>query len=85
MSSRLDRTRPPPRYSLFCRADGYAVGFFEADRGRSFEACVAAMDAEPINAKWQLKMQPFTADGARADAAAVPLDHYFYLGSDRVC
>lgn len=71
-------------YSLFCRDDGYAVGFFEAEGGRTFQECVDAMAAEPINAKWQLEMRAFTADGSSADAAAAPLDHYFYLGADRV-
>jgi len=68
-------------YSLYCRADGLAVGVFEAEG--SLAECAARMDAEPINAEWQKSMQKFTAAGGRPDEAFCELEHYFYLGEDR--
>ena len=66
-------------YSMFFRApDGLVVGYLETD---DYAAAQAAMDAEPINAKWQAIMgQYFTLpEGARPDDGSVRLTEYFHL------
>ena len=67
-------------YSLFCGKDGRAVGVFETDG--SFDECCARMANEPVNERWQREMAPFSITGEQPDAAAVELEHYFYLGTN---
>ena len=67
-------------YSLFCGEDGRAFGVFESDG--SFKECCARMANEPVNERWQREMAPFSATKEHPDAAAVELEHYFYLGTD---
>ncbi len=43
-------------YSLFLRADGLLVGYFETD---DYERAQAVMDATDVNARWQAEMAPF--------------------------
>ena len=44
-------------YSLFMREDGLLFGYFETME--SFEAALAGMAQEEINAKWQEFMAPY--------------------------
>ena len=67
-------------YSLFCGKDGRAFGVFESDG--SFEECCERMAREEVNGRWQREMAPFSATKEHPDAAAVELEHYFYLGTD---
>ena len=70
-------------YSLFLRPDGFAIGYFEAEGGATFEQCCQAMSRESVNTRWQEDMAAFTALGDKPDEAAKTLEHYFYLGTDR--
>lgn len=65
-------------YSLFLRDDGLLIGYLECD---DFAACQAAMQSEPVNARWQAEMAPFFEIGGKRapDAAMVPLDEIFHL------
>ena len=67
-------------YSLFCGEDGRAVGVFESDA--SFGECCERMSHEEVNERWQREMAPFSITGEQPDAAAVELEHYFYLGTN---
>ena len=67
-------------YSLFCGKDGRAFGVFESDG--SFEECCERMAREAVNERWQREMAPFSITGEQPDAAAVELEHYFYLGTN---
>ena len=67
-------------YSLFCGEDGRAFGVFESDG--SFEECCKRMAREEVNGRWQREMAPFSITGEQPDAAAVELEHYFYLGTN---
>ena len=67
-------------YSLFCGEDGRAFGVFESDG--SFEECCERMSHEEVNERWQREMAPFSATKEHPDAAAVELEHYFYLGTN---
>lgn len=60
-------------YSLFHAEDGLVVGYLETD---DFDAAVAAMDAEEVNARWQRAMAPFFAAG---HAGPTRLTEYFHL------
>ncbi|SDO55451.1 L-rhamnose mutarotase [Nakamurella panacisegetis] len=66
-------------YSLFVRKpDGLVVGYLETD---DYAAAQRAMDAEPINLRWQAIMGKFFAlpEGARPDDGSVRLTEYFHL------
>ena len=67
-------------YSLFCGEDGRAFGVFESDA--SFGECCERMSHEEVNERWQREMAPFSATKEHPDAAAVELEHYFYLGTN---
>ena len=69
-------------YSLFCGKDGRAFGVFESDA--PFSECCERMAREAVNERWQREMAPFSATKEHPDAAAVELEHYFYLGTDTV-
>ena len=71
-------------YSLFCRKDGYAVGYFEAAAGRTLEECAALMAREPVNERWQTSMEAFTVSGGKPDEETDAFEHYFFLGADRI-
>jgi L-rhamnose mutarotase len=71
-------------YSLFLRPDGALFGYVELAEGRTFDEVRAAMDAEPVNARWQALMAPFFAldgqgGGHPADRMMEPLDEVFHL------
>ena len=66
-------------YSLFLRDDGLLFGYFETPE--SFQAALAGMSKEEINAKWQDLMAPYfeSLSGAHADEAMVELEEVFHL------
>ena len=65
-------------YSLFLDADGTLFGYLETPGG--LDEAVAAMQAEPINERWQALMAPyFVAGDTPADQQMRPLDEVFHL------
>ena len=66
--------------SLISGSDGRAFGVFESDA--PFSECCARMAREEVNQRWQREMAPFSATKEHPDAAAVELEHYFYVGAD---
>ncbi len=66
-------------YSIFARDDGLLFGYFETPA--SFEAALAGMSKEDINAKWQDFMAPYFEDlsGAHADESMLQLAEIFHL------
>ena len=66
-------------YSLFMREDGLLFGYFETPE--SFQAALAGMAKEEINAKWQEFMAPYfeALGGARPDEMMVELKEVFHL------
>jgi L-rhamnose mutarotase len=65
-------------YSLFLRADGLLVGYFETE---SLDESVAAMNATEVNARWQAEMAEFFEDlgDARPDTGFLRLEEVFHL------
>jgi L-rhamnose mutarotase len=65
-------------YSLFLRADGLLVGYFETE---SLDEAVAAMNATEVNARWQAEMAEFFEDlgDARPDTGFLRLEEVFHL------
>jgi L-rhamnose mutarotase len=65
-------------YSIFAREDGLLFGYFEA--ADSFEASLAGMAKEEINARWQEFMAPYfeNLSGAHADESMVELKEVFH-------
>lgn len=64
-------------YSLFMRPDGLLFGYFEA--AESFEASLAGMETETINATWQEFMTPFfESPSGRPDENMQPLLEVFH-------
>ena len=66
-------------YSLFMRADGLLVGYFETPE--SFNAARAAMAKEEVNDRWQTFMAPYfeSVSGEHADDMMVGLEEVFHL------
>ena len=66
-------------YSLFMRDDGLLFGYLETPD--NFQAALAGMSKEEINAKWQEFMAPFFENliGAHADQSMVELEEVFHL------
>ncbi len=65
-------------YSLYMRNDGLLFGYFEAEE--SFQASLAGMAQEEINARWQDFMVPyFEGLGGHADENMVELAEVFHL------
>jgi L-rhamnose mutarotase len=70
-------------YSLFLRDDGTLFGYVEVDG--TFEAALAGMAEEDVNARWQEAMAPFFAsssEGANerpADTMMEQLTEVFHL------
>jgi L-rhamnose mutarotase len=65
-------------YSLFLRADGLLVGYFETP---SRQAALDGMAARAVNARWQAEMAPFFEglDGRRPDEGFLTLEQVFFL------
>ena len=65
-------------YSLFLDDDGTLFGYFETSG--SLDDAVAAMQAEPVNERWQALMAPyFVTDDAPADRQMRAIDEVFHL------
>jgi L-rhamnose mutarotase len=66
-------------YSIFSREDGLLFGYFETPE--SFEAALAGMSKEEINAKWQDFMAPYfeNLSGTHADESMLELPEIFHL------
>jgi L-rhamnose mutarotase len=65
-------------YSLFLDGDGALFGYFETPG--TLAAAVAAMQDEPVNARWQALMAPYFATGdAPADQQMNALEEVFHL------
>ena len=65
-------------YSLFLDADGTLFGYFET--AGSLDDAVAAMQAEPVNERWQALMAPyFVTDAAPADRQMRAIEEVFHL------
>lgn len=66
-------------YSLFMRDDGLLFGYFETPE--SFQAALAGMSREEINARWQEFMSPYFEElgGQHPDEGMVELDEVFHL------
>ena len=66
-------------YSIFSRPDGLLFGYFETPA--DFQAALAGMSGEAINAKWQDFMAPYfeNLSGAHADESMLELDEIFHL------
>jgi len=66
-------------YSLFVRDDGLLFGYFETPE--SFEAALAGMATEQVNARWQEFMAPYfeNLSGAHADESMLELPEVFHL------
>ena len=66
-------------YSLFLRDDGLLFGYLETPE--SFQAALAGMAQEEINARWQELMAPYfeNLSGAHADESMVQLEEVFHL------
>ena len=66
-------------YSLFLRQDGLLFGYFETPD--SFQAALAGMAREEVNARWQQLMSPyFEGTGGRpADRMMEELVEVFHL------
>ena len=65
-------------YSLFLRADGLLVGYFETqDLGKALEG----MAGRDVNARWQREMAPFFANigTARPDEGFLRVEEVFHL------
>ncbi|SEF92317.1 L-rhamnose mutarotase [Bryocella elongata] len=63
-------------YSLFLAPDGLLVGYLLCE---DFQACLAGMQAEEINERWQTKMAPFFLASGNADDNMHPLEEVFHL------
>lgn len=63
-------------YSLFLRADGLLIGYFETP---DFAAAIAGMQKKEVNARWQATMQPFFVQREAADRTMSPLEEVFHL------
>ena len=65
-------------YSLFLRPDGLLIGYVETP---DFEAALAGMAVEEVNARWQAQMAEFFEGGdeRKADEQMRPLEQVFYL------
>jgi L-rhamnose mutarotase len=65
-------------YSLFLGRDGVLFGYVETPDG--LDAARAAMDAEPVNERWQAEMAPFfEGGGLPADQMMFELEEVFHL------
>lgn len=66
-------------YSLFMRDDGLMFGYFEA--ADSFEASLAGMSQQEVNARWQAMMAPYfeALSGLQPDQAMLELTEVFHL------
>jgi L-rhamnose mutarotase len=66
-------------YSIFSREDGLLFGYFETPE--NFQAALAGMSKEAVNAKWQEFMAPYFENlgGQHPDESMVELEEVFHL------
>jgi L-rhamnose mutarotase len=66
-------------YTLFIREDGLVFGYFDAPV--DFQAALAAIQAEPINPKWNEFMAPYfeKLPDLAVDESMLELEEYFHL------
>ena len=66
-------------YSLFMHTDGTLIGVFDSDR--TLDECLAAMEKEEVNARWQAGMARFfpSAGDRRPDEIMVQLEEIMYI------
>jgi len=65
-------------YSLFLREDGLLFGYVEV--AESFQASLAGMAGEEVNARWQALMSPyFESLSGRPDENMQELEEVFHL------
>ncbi len=66
-------------YSLFLRPDGLLFGYFETPK--DFQAALAGMAREEVNARWQALMSPYfeALEGSRPDEVMQELEEVFHL------
>lgn len=66
-------------YTLFMNEEGVLFGYLEAEE--SFEASLAGMAQEEVNARWQEFMAPYFENlgGAHADESMIQLEEVFHL------
>jgi L-rhamnose mutarotase len=66
-------------YSIFSREDGLLFGYFETPE--NFQAALAGMSKEAVNAKWQEFMAPYFENlgGQHPDESMVELVEVFHL------
>jgi L-rhamnose mutarotase len=66
-------------YSLFMREDGLLFGYFETPK--DFQAALAGMAKEEVNAKWQEFVAPYfeALEGGRPDEQMLELEEVFHL------
>jgi L-rhamnose mutarotase len=67
-------------YSIFLRADGLLIGYFETD---SLETARSGMATKEVNSRWQLEMAEFfeELDGVPPDEGFLVLEEIFNLES----
>jgi len=70
-------------YSLFYRSDGFAIGFYETENNNHQESC-DRMSQYDVNTRWQNMMSKYTPSNVRPDEETSTLEHFFYVGNDRV-
>lgn len=65
-------------YSLFLCDDGLLIGYVETP---DWDAALAGMATEPVNARWQLAMKDYfeALEGVNPDEAMRPLQEVFHL------
>lgn len=65
-------------YSLFLRADGLLVGYFETP---DYAQALSGMAGREVNTRWQRDMAPFFEDlaGRRPDEGFLRLEEIFHL------
>jgi L-rhamnose mutarotase len=66
-------------YSIFSREDGLLFGYFETPE--NFQAALAGMSKEAVNAKWQEFMAPYFENlgGQHPDESMVELEEVLHL------
>lgn len=66
-------------YSLFLRSDGTLFGYFETPK--DFEAALAGMSQEEVNARWQKMMSPYfeALEASHPDESMQELEEVFHL------
>ena len=70
-------------YSLFYRADGQLVGYYETDNANHEESCRKRRESA-VDGKWQEAIRQFTPGNVMQYDTHGVLEHCFYLGQDKI-